>query len=106
MPQAHAERVRKLLPALLGVQGGAGSGGSLAACCFLLPMLSQVRAVELGDSSAESYTSACDSNACMQTQAAAAAGPLAVVISRIHGICQIAGGRTSSKPGGWVGWQQ
>ncbi len=61
VPRAHSERVRKLLPALLGVQGGAGSGGSLAACCFLLPLLSQVRGVNLGDSSADSYTSACDS---------------------------------------------
>lgn len=42
VPQAHAERVRKLLPALLSVQGGAGSGGFLAASCFLLPLLSQV----------------------------------------------------------------
>ena len=43
VPQAFASRVRTLLPALLGVTGGAGPGGSVAAVAFLLPLLKQVR---------------------------------------------------------------
>lgn len=42
VPQAHSERVRKLLPSLLRVEGGAGPGGAMAASAFLLPLLSQV----------------------------------------------------------------
>lgn len=41
LPQAHAKRVRALLPALLRVTGGTGPGGALAAAAFLLPLLKQ-----------------------------------------------------------------
>lgn len=52
VPQAHSERVRKLLPSLLAVEGGAGPGGALAASAFLLPLLSQVAGPAARDAAA------------------------------------------------------